>query len=96
MSSEDYRAYVLVKVQPGKEKEFIEYVTSKNLPRDINVERMDIVHGSFDAVVLLRGRMKNIDAKIMELRRSPFVSSTDTLICFEALSWEDISGRLNE
>jgi len=96
MSSEDYRAYVLIKVQPGKEKEFIEYVMSKNLPRDINVERMDIVHGSFDAVVLLRGTMKNIDAKIMDLRKSPFVSSTDTLLCFETLNWEDISGRLNE
>ena len=96
MSSEDYRAYVLVKVQPGKEKEFTEYVTSKNLPRDINVERMDVVHGSFDAIVLLRGTMKNIDAKIMELRKSPFVSSTDTLICFETLNWEDMSGRLSE
>jgi hypothetical protein len=96
MSSEDYRAYVLIKVQPGKEKEFIEYAMTKNLPRDINVERMDIVHGSFDAVVLLRGTMKNIDARIMDLRKSPFVSSTDTLLCFETLNWEDISGRLNE
>ena len=96
MSSEDYRAYVLIKVQPGKEKEFTEYVMSKDLPRDINVERMDFVHGSFDAVVLLRGTMKNIDARIMELRKSPFVSSTDTLLCFETLNWEDISGRLNE
>ena len=96
MSSEDYRAYVLIKIQPGKEKEFTEYVMSKNLPRDINVERMDFVHGSFDVVVHLRGTMKSIDARIIELRKSPFVSSTDTLLCFETLNWEDISGRLNE
>ena len=96
MNSEDYRAYVLIKVQPGKEKEFSDYVTSKDLPKDINVERLDFVHGSFDAVMILRGTMKNIDARIMELRKSPFVSSTDTLLCFETMNWEDISGRLNE
>jgi hypothetical protein len=96
MNSEDYRAYVLIKVQPGKEKEFTDYVMSKDLPRNINVERMDFVHGSFDAVVLLRGTMKSIDARIMDLRKSPFVGSTDTLLCFETLNWQDISGRLNE
>ena len=98
MSSEDYRAYVLIEVQPGKEKEFTEYVMSKGLPKDINVERMDFVHGSFDAVVLLRGTMKSIDAKIMELRSAcaPLLRRTETLLCLEMLSWEDISGRLNE
>jgi len=96
MSSEDYRAYVLIEIQPGKEKEFSEYVTSKGLSRDINVERMDFVHGSFDAVVLLRGTMKSIDARILELRKSPLIRRTETLLCFEMLSWEDLSGRLDE
>lgn len=50
MSSEDYRAYVLVEIQPGREKEFADYVMSKDLHKDINVERMDFVHGSFDVV----------------------------------------------
>jgi hypothetical protein len=96
MSAEDYRAYVLIKVKPGKEKQFTDYVMSRDLARSVNVERMDFVHGSFDAVMLLRGTMKSIDARIMDLRKSPFVSSTDTLLCFETLNWEDISGRLNE
>ncbi len=96
MNSEDYRAYVLIEIQPGKEKEFSEYVTSKGLPKDINVERMDFVHGSFDAVVVLRGTMKNIDARIMELRKSPLIRRTETLLAFEMLNWEELSGRLDE
>jgi len=96
MSSEDYRAYVLINIQPGKEKEFAEYTTSKDLVKNINVERMDFVHGSFDAVILLRGTMRSIDARIMELRKSPLILKTETLLCFETPNWEDLSGRLNE
>jgi len=66
------------------------------LPRDINVERMDFVHGSFDVVILLRGTMKSIDARIMELRKSPLIRRTETLLAFDMLNWEDVSGRLNE
>jgi hypothetical protein len=95
MSSDDYRAYVLIEIQPGKEKEFTE-VMSKGLSSDINVERMDFVHGSFDVIVLLRGTMKSIDARILELRKSPLIRRTETLLCFEMPSWEDISGRMNE
>jgi hypothetical protein len=96
MSSEEYRAYVLIGIQPGKEKEFADYVTSEGLSRDKNVERMDLVFGSFDAVVILRGTMKSIDAKVLELRKSPLINKTETLLCFEMFSWEDISGRMNE
>jgi len=70
---------------------------SKGLLKDINLERMDFVHGSFDVVVVLRGAMKNIDAKIMELRKSKFIRRTETLLCFgEMFNWEDMSVRLNE
>lgn len=96
MSSEDYRAYVLIGIQPGKEKEFTEYIASKGLAKDINVERMDFVHGAFDAVVLLRGTMKSIDTKIMDLRKSPLIRRTETLLAFDMSNWEDMSGRLNE
>ena len=96
MSSEEYRAYVLIEIQPGKEKEFSDYIISEGLPRDKNVERMDFVLGSYDAVVLLRGTMKNIDAKVLELRKSPLIRSTETLLAFELFSWEDISGRMSE
>jgi hypothetical protein len=83
-------------IQPGKEKEFTEHVMSKGLAKDINVERMDFVHGSFDVVILLRGTMKSIDAKIMDLRKSPLIRRTETLLCFEMPNWEEISGRMNE
>jgi len=96
MSSQDSRAYILLEIQPGKEKEFAEEVSSRRLVVDSKVERMDFVHGSFDFVMVLRGLMKDIDAGVMELRKSPFVRRTETLICFETFSWEDISGRLNE
>jgi hypothetical protein len=96
MSSQESRVYVLVEIQPGKEKEFAEEVLSKGLVVDSKVERMDFVHGPFDFVMVLRGLLKDLDARVMELRKSPFVRRTETLICFEIFSWEDISGRLNE
>jgi hypothetical protein len=40
--------------------------------------------------------MKDIDLKVMEMRKSSFVRKTETLICFEMFNWEDLSGRLNE
>jgi hypothetical protein len=85
-----------MEIQPGKEKEFVDYVMSKGLLKDINVERLDFVHGSFDAVVLLRGTTKSIDARIMDLRKIPFIRRTETLLCLEIYNWEEISGRLNE
>ena len=90
------RAYVLVEIQPGKERDFSEEILSKGLLVDSKVERMDFVHGSFDFVIILRGAMKDIDLRVMEMRKSPFVRRTETLICFEMFSWEDLSGRLNE
>jgi hypothetical protein len=90
------RAYVLVEIQPGKEKDFCDEVLSKGLILDSKVERMDFVHGSFDFVIVLRGVIKDIDARVMEMRKSPFVRKTETLICFEMFTWDDLSGRLNE
>lgn len=98
MSSQDnrVRAYVLVEIQPGKEKEFCDEVLSKGLLLDSKVERLDFVHGSFDFVIVLRGGIKDIDVRVMEMRKSPHVRKTETLICFEMFNWEDLSGRLNE
>ena len=63
---------------------------------DSKVERMDFAHGSFDFVITLRGSMKDIDARVMEMRKPPFVRRTETLICFEMFTWEDLFGRLSE
>jgi hypothetical protein len=73
-------AYVLVEIQPGKEKEFRDEILSKGLLVDSKVERMDFVHGLFDFVIVLCGETKDIDARIIEIRKSPFVVRTETLI----------------
>ena len=98
MTSKDdmVRVYVLVEVQPGREKEFANEVLSKGLIRDSRVERMDFVHGSFDLVVVLIGAMKDVDARVIAMRKIPFVLRTETLISFGMLNWEHLSGRLNE
>jgi hypothetical protein len=96
MSYQDNRAYVLVEIQPGKEREFADEILSKRLIVDSKVERMDFVHGSFDFVLMLCGKMEYIDRRIMEIRKSRFVRRTETLICFEMFTWEDLSGRLGE
>ena len=90
------RVYVLVEIQPGKEKEFADEVMSKGLILDSKVERLDFVHGPFDFVIILRGTMKDVDLRVMEMRKSPFVRRTETMICFEMFNWEDLSRRLNE
>lgn len=98
MNSQDnlVRVYVLVEIQPGKEKDFAEEVMSKGLILDSKVERVDFVHGAFDFVIILRGTMKDVDARVMEMRKSPFVRRTETMICVEMFTWEDLSGRLSE
>ncbi len=69
---------------------------SKGLIADSKTERMDFVHGSYDFVIILSGKMVDIDRRLLELRKSPFVRRTETLICFEMFAWEDLLGRLNE
>ena len=73
-------AYVLVEIQPGKEKEFSDEILSKGLLVDSKGERMDFVHGPFDFVIVLCGETKDIDARIIEIRKSPIVVRTETLI----------------
>jgi hypothetical protein len=85
-----------MEIQPGKEKEFSEEVLSRGLIVDSKAERLDFVHGSFDFVIILQGSMKDIDSRILEIRKSLFVRRTETLICFEMFTWEDLSGKLNE
>jgi hypothetical protein len=74
------RAYVLVEIQPGKEKEFKDDILSRGLLVDSKEERMDFVHGAFDFVIMLCGATKDIDRRIIEIRKSPFVVKTETLI----------------
>ncbi len=89
MSSEEIRAYVLVEIKGGEEKEFFAEVLAKKMAPDF-------VHGSFDAVIPLRGSMKDVDTKIMEIRKSSHVRRTETLIRSEIFEWEELSGRMKE
>jgi hypothetical protein len=96
MTHKDSRVYVLVEIQPGREQEFVGEVMSKGLMGCSKAERMDFVYGSFDFVFMLYGKRDLIARRIMEIRKSPCVRKTETLNCVELVSWEDLSGRLNE
>jgi len=54
---------------------------------------MDFVHGSFDFIVILNGTKFDIDRRILEMRKLPFVRRTETLIPFEMLNIEDLSPK---
>jgi len=74
------RAYVLVQIHPGKEKEFSNEILSKKLLLDPEVERVDFVHGPYDFVIILSGTIRDMDRRIIEIRKSPFIVKTETLI----------------
>jgi hypothetical protein len=74
------RAYVLVEIHPGKEKEFRDDILSRGLLVNPTEERMDVVHGAFDFVIVLCGAVKDIDRRIIEIRKSPHIVKTETLI----------------
>jgi hypothetical protein len=90
------RAYMLIELHSGCEKEFGELVMSKGLLLDSKVKRADFVHGPFDFVMTLYGPMEDIDARILEMRKSPCVRKTVTLICFEMFDWEDLRDMVNK
>lgn len=98
MNQEDStaRAYLLVSLRPGKEKEFGEEILSKGLLVDSKVERMDFVHGPFDFIIVLRGEMDEIDRRLMEMRKSPHVRKTATLLAFEMFEWESINRAIDD
>lgn len=96
MNGKNDRAYLLVAIQPGKEQEFANEIISKGFILDSKVEKMDFVHGSFDFIIILTGTKNDIDSRILEIRKLPFVRRTETLIPFEMLNWEDISPKLDE
>ncbi len=96
MSDRINRAYVLVVIQPGKEEEFANKILEKGLLLDPKIEKMDFVHGSYDFIILLKGTTEDIDRRILEMRKLPYVQRTETLIPFEMLNWDDISTAVKE
>jgi hypothetical protein len=96
MNPQSSRVYVLVNIQLGKEREFADEILSKGLIIDPEVEKMNFVHGSFDFVIMLHGPMADIERRIIEMRKSPFVRSTQTLIAFAMFTWEDLSKQVKK
>lgn len=90
------RAYVLIQLHPGKEEDFAKEIISKGVIIDPQVERIDFVHGSFDLIIVLSGTKHEIDNRILEMRKLPFVTRTEALIPFDLLNWEDISAKISE
>ncbi len=85
MSNGSNRIFVLVTIQPGKEQDFVFETGSEELILNSKVEDMVFVHGSFDFVVILSGNTYDIDRRILNMRKLPYVITTETLIPFK---WE--------
>lgn len=96
MASRKVRAYVLVNLIPGKEKEFCEEIMKKGLILDSKIERTDFVHGHYDFICILNGEIQDVDSRIIELRRSPYIRNTETLICFDMFTWDEIECKIHE
>jgi len=85
MSSGSNRIFVLVTIQPGKEQDFVYETGSDELILNSKVDDMVFVHGAFDFLVSLSGNTYDIDRRIINMRKLPYVISTETLIPFK---WE--------
>jgi hypothetical protein len=87
------RAYVLIELEPGKEKEF-GTALSDILENAKGISKLDFVYGAFDVVMALDGEAKEVEDVILKVRTLSSVHKTETLLCFEKLLWEDLGGRL--
>jgi flavodoxin len=85
MSNVSNRIFVLVSIDPGREADFVSETGSEELILNSKVEEMVFVHGSFDFVVILSGNTYDIDRRILNMRKLPYVISTVTLTPFK---WE--------
>jgi uncharacterized protein with GYD domain len=84
------RAYILIRVSPGKEVELYEEL--KQIPSIIGI---DLVRGPFDFVVVAEGNAIELDAAVLRIRKAPYVLNTETMTAFETLPWQEVSGQLD-
>jgi tRNA(Ser,Leu) C12 N-acetylase TAN1 len=68
------RSYILVKIQTGKEESFFEKVKEVK-----NIVQVDEVFGEYDAVLIFEGELKQMDEAIVQIRKIPYVRTTQTL-----------------
>jgi len=84
------KAYVLIRVQPGREPEL--YDELKQIP---NIVAIDFVRGTFDFVVIAEGEANEIDALVLRIRKSPYLVNTETMTVFETVPWQEVTGQLD-
>ena len=84
------KAYVLIRVQPGRETEL--YDELKQIP---NIVGIDLVRGAFDFVVVAEGEANEIDALVLRIRKSPHLVNTETMTVFETVPWQEVTGQLD-
>jgi hypothetical protein len=84
------RAYVLIRVQPGKEADL--YGELKQIP---NIIGIDLVRGPFDFIVMAEGNASDLDSVVLRIRRTPYVLNTETMTAFETFPWQETSGQLD-
>ena len=84
------KAYVLIRVQPGKETEL--YDELKQIPSIVGI---DLVHGPFDFIVVAEGSATDLDRAVLRIRKAPYVLNTETMTVWETFPWQDVSGQLD-
>jgi hypothetical protein len=84
------RAYILIRVQPGKEAEL--YGELKQIP---NIIGIDLVRGPFDFIVVAEGNASDLDMVVLRIRKTPHVLNTETMTVFETFPWQEVSGQLD-
>jgi uncharacterized protein with GYD domain len=84
------KAYILIRVQPGKEIELY-----GELKQILNITGIDLVRGAFDFVVVAEGNASDLDAVVLRIRKTPFVLNTETMTAFETFPWQEVSGQLD-
>jgi hypothetical protein len=84
------RAYILIGVQPGTEAEV--YAELKQIS---SITAIDLVRGPFDFIVVAEGNVSDLDKAAFRIRKTPYVRSTVTLMVWETLPWQEVSGQLD-
>jgi len=84
------RAYILIRVEPGKEAEL--YGELKQLP---NIIGIDLVRGPFDFIVMTEGNPSDLDTVVLRIRKTPHVLNTETMTAFETFPWQEVSEQLD-
>jgi hypothetical protein len=84
------KAYILIRVQAGKEIEL--YGELKQIP---NIIGIDLVRGPFDFVVQSEGSASDLDTVVLRIRKTPYVLNTETMTVFETFPWQELSGQLD-